>query len=220
MQNRIQLPFLFFHIDHRIIIIDFQPWSSRGKARLRRILPLHRRPCIVPAHDRTYGKCFCIRKSGLTRHPVLVFGTDIIEFIHTVPSGILHANLLPLINKRNSTQQNTYCTKHLCPVRILRIIRQKTGNAARLIVIFNDICLEPDILYPHLGICDCFFPRIKRNWWRIVPSVFPVTEHMGAEIKNCRKMSIFSNKVRQVFHPNVKYFPYRKCILFGKCMIL
>lgn len=30
MQNRIRLPFLFFHIDHRIIIIDFQPWSSRG----------------------------------------------------------------------------------------------------------------------------------------------------------------------------------------------
>ena len=115
---------------------------------------------------------------------ILINGIDVIIFVNSVPDCILHTDFLSLIDKRNSTQQTTYCTKHLCPVRILRIIRQKTGNAARLIVIFNDICLESNPLHLLLGCKQNLSPPLKIHRFAVIAAMFPVSQLKRGEIKH------------------------------------
>ena len=151
---------------------------------------------------------------------ILIYGTDVIIFVNSVPDCILHTDFLPLIDKRNSTEKNTDCSEHLSTCGILGIVRKKTRHTSWFIMIFDDICFQTTVLNSKLGVGDRFTPFFEVYRWCIIPSMFSVTEYMCTKVKNCGKMTIFTDKCIKFALFHIKYFAYSKCFVFLECMFL
>ena len=50
--------------------------------------------------------------------------------------------------------------------------------------------------------------------------MFSFTEHMCTKVKNCGKMTIFTDKCIKFVLFHIKYFAYSKCFVFLECMFL
>ena len=97
---------------------------------------------------------------------------------------VCHADFLSLIDKRNSTQQNRSRSKHFFAHFILRIFRKITACTSRLIMIFNDICLESNPLHLLLGCKQNLSPPLKIHRFAVIPAMFPVSQLKRGEIKH------------------------------------
>ena len=87
-------------------------------------------------------------------------------------------------------------------------------------MIFNDIGFQSASLHSELGVRDGFPPFFKVYGWGIVPSVFPFTEYVSTEVKDCGKMTIFTDEVCKFAFFHVEHFTDSKGIVFLESMFL
>ena len=175
-KDRIRIFLLGFHINLLVIRIDRKPRCSFCKSGLFATAPLHRGSGIVPAQPVAGSKCLLLIKPCCERLCILILRTDIIELLDRGSPDISHTDFLPLINKRNSPEQNTDSSQHLDSGIILRIIRQEHADTSRLIMIFNNIGIPSEGFHLRLGSKKGTSPCLKIHRLRFIPSMFPQTK--------------------------------------------
>lgn len=86
-------------------------------------------------------------------------------------------------------------------------------------MIFNDIGFQSASLHSELGVRDGFPPFFKvYGWASYHPCSF--TEYVSTEVKDCGKMTIFTDEVCKFAFFHVEYFTDSKGIVFLESMFL
>ena len=98
VQDAVRVVFLRRGVDLRIVLVDIKPRFRRGKARVGRVAPLHRRPRAVPAGDVDALHPLLLRLVFM-EHVIEVFRRDVQILFDGMELDVGHADLLPLIDE-------------------------------------------------------------------------------------------------------------------------
>ena len=126
-------------IDGLIVRIDLQPRFSCRKPGAVRIVPLHRRPCVVtarPAHD--FHRFFPGQKPVCHMLTHISQGLDIVDLIQALPRAVRHTQLLPLIDIGGALHHMQAGRQHFrASLPVLAAVTAPAGDAARLVMVLK-----------------------------------------------------------------------------------
>ena len=85
-----------------------------------------------------------------------------------------------------------------------------------LVVIFNDVRQETDVLDLFLGGKQGFPPGLKPNSRRVVPAVAAEGEGLGAEVEHGGEVALVSDKFRQLVLFHIEDLAHGEGVVFGE----
>ena len=147
---------------------------------------------------------------------ILINGIEIVKFINTLPICVGHADFLPLENKWQTAKQQTHSAEHFGAAGITGINRKISRSTPGLVMILDNIGFETTAISLILGMKNSFFPCRESNVRGIIPTVFTGGEEFRTEVENSRKITIFSDKIRQIIISNIKNFTHSKSTMLIK----
>ena len=104
-QHRVRVAGLRRRVDPHVVGVDRQPRRPGGEAGLRRGVPLHRRPGVVPALGPQRGQHLLGRLPGGDRGREVVDRLDVAELLDAGPGVVRHPELLALEDVRRAPVQ-------------------------------------------------------------------------------------------------------------------
>ena len=180
VKDGIRVGCLGFGVDFPVVGIDGDPGRTRGKACLRGVVPLYRRPGVVAAFEGDAGPENLVgQRPVCTPFPVCVDALDISEIIRAFEWIIGHAELFSLIDIGCALQHVQACGKHFggyFPIR--RAVVAKPGDGAGLVVIVPEQAVPCLTIKVNLPAGQDFFQGDEGHFLVRPLAVFAVALHM------------------------------------------
>ena len=214
--NGVRIVSLAFQVDPCVVRVLRKPRGAGREACMCLVTPLERCAGVVAAVEGSDLHCFFRSQSGLYGDFVLIQSGDVVDLVDGSKFHILHADFLSLIDERKSAEHDIHRGQQLFTRRSHFTIRNIEGNAARFIVVLDDIREESDVADLSLALEAAVPVVVRRDAGRSIPAEVAFTEGRLIEIKHGREVAAVTDKERKVTRLFVEDFACGESIVFGK----